>query len=106
MGVLAIYCHDKETLAATVKAFGSGFKKSNEDTISFVPHATPSVRITSWHDKVCERVVVGTRELPEVRIPETIIPARTEEIVEWRCKPFLGEAAISAESRGGDEYAS
>lgn len=33
---------------------------------------------------VCTRRVVGTKE-----IPEHVIPARTEEIVEWDCHPLL-----------------
>lgn len=32
----------------------------------------------------CERRVVGVRE-----IPETVVPARTEEIVEWDCHPIF-----------------
>jgi hypothetical protein len=90
---MPIYCHDKESFAATVKAFGAGSKFSTKETVAFVPDAIPSVRVTSWHNKICERVVVGTREVPEKVIPPTegrIIPAHIEEIVEWRCKPFLG----------------
>ena len=47
-------------------------------------------------DEVCERVVVGTREVvEEVKDPEalaavpTITQKRTEEIVEWQCRPLL-----------------
>lgn len=36
---------------------------------------------------VCTARVLGTRE-----IPERIIPARTEEIVEWECGSVLGDA--------------
>jgi len=89
---MPIYCHDKETFAETVKAFGAGSKGSNKETIWFVPTAIPLVRVTSWHSKVCERVVVGTREIPERVVPATegyVVPARTEEIVEYRCAPFL-----------------
>ena len=32
----------------------------------------------------CRRVVVGTRE-----VPEQVIAAHTEEIVEWHCDPIL-----------------
>ena len=94
-----IYCHDKETFAATVKAFGNGSKTSDKETVAFIPDAITVVRVMSWHSKVCERVVVGTREIPEEVVPEqripervipaAVIPARIEEIVEWRCKPFL-----------------
>ena len=89
---LPIYCHDKETFAATVKTFGGGSKVSDKETISFIPDAMPRVRITTWHSKICERVVVGTREVPEEVVPPTkgyVVPAHTEEIVEWRCRPIL-----------------
>jgi len=88
-----IFCHDKETFAATVKAFGAGTKKNGvENSVNFIPDAFPKLLITSWKDKVCERVVVGTREIPERVVPATegyTVPARTEEIVEYRCTPFL-----------------
>lgn len=35
---------------------------------------------------VCERVVVGHTE-----IPETLVPAHTQEQVEWRCVPLFRE---------------
>ena len=35
---------------------------------------------------VCTRKVVGTKE-----VPERVIPAHVEEIVEWDCKPMLAE---------------
>ena len=50
----------------------------------------------SLRDEVCERVVVGTREVvEEVQDPEalaavpTITQTRTEDIVEWQCRPLL-----------------
>ena len=88
------FCRDKDQFAATVKAFGPGEKRdektnSMSGTISFVPSAFRAIEIVAYKAQVCERVVVGTREIPEQRIPEKVIPARTEEIVEYRCRPFL-----------------
>ena len=37
-----------------------------------------------FHDKVCEKVVTGTEE-----IPERITPAHTVDIVEWKCPDSL-----------------
>ena len=37
-----------------------------------------------YHDTVCEKVVTGTKE-----IPERIIPAHTKDIVEWKCPDSL-----------------
>jgi hypothetical protein len=45
----------------------------------FGPHR---VAVNVSREKVCERVVVGTREVPAE-------PARVEEIVEWRCEPSI-----------------
>ena len=99
------FCSGKEQFAATVKAFGPGEKKDEktngmDGTISFVPAAFRGIEIVAYKAKTCERVVVGTREIPEQRIPEQVIPAavippRTEEIVEWRCKPFLESEAAA-----------
>jgi hypothetical protein len=47
------------------------------------------LEFTVSRDKICERVVVGTKE-----VPERVVPARTEEIVEWVCNdPILREDA-------------
>jgi hypothetical protein len=98
-----VFCHDKETFAATVKAFGAGKKKNGvAQAVNFVPDAFPKLLITSWKDKVCERVVVGTREIPERVVPATegyVVPARTEEIVEYRCTPFLKTEEEPAKER-------
>ena len=59
-----------------------------------------SVKLTDERDKVCERVVVGTREITE-EVPDPAVVAaapkvtttRTEEVVEWRCAPILGDAS-------------
>ena len=43
-------------------------------------------------EQVCERVVVGTKIEPEHSVPaapEQVVPARTIELVEWRCGSLL-----------------
>jgi hypothetical protein len=54
------------------------------------------LQVYSLRDEVCERIVVGTREVvEEVQDPEalaavpTITQTRTEDIVEWQCRPLL-----------------
>ncbi len=57
-------------------------------------------RVLADRDEVCERIVIGTREVTEDRpdpallaeIP-LITTTRTEEIVEWRCSSILDEAS-------------
>lgn len=67
-----------------------------------------SLYVYSTRDQVCERVVTGTREVvEEVQDPEalaavpTITQTRTEDIVEWVCRPILAadsstSAAVTA----------
>lgn len=57
------------------------------------------VIVIANREDVCERVVVGTRDVVEeapdpeavAALPKTTV-TRTEEIVEWRCSPVLGGA--------------
>ena len=51
-----------------------------------------TVDVNAPRTEVCRKVVTGTRE-----IPEQVVPARTEDIVEWVCdepllKPTVSEA--------------
>lgn len=52
------------------------------------------IRLVTFRSKVCERVVVGTREVYE-EIPDPDAPKvaviKTVEDVEWRCSPVLAE---------------
>ena len=43
-----------------------------------------SLEANFFHERVCEKVIVGTKE-----IPEEITPAYTEDIVEWKCPDSL-----------------
>lgn len=58
-----------------------------------------------YRDRVCKARVVGQKEIPEVRepaktieIPEKIIPAHTEDIIEWDCGEPLLEVPAEAEA--------
>lgn len=44
-------------------------------------------------DQVCQKVVTGTRTIPEHVVPaspEMLVPEKVEEIYEWQCDPVLG----------------
>lgn len=78
------YTWDKEIFKKKVKMLGRKIEKNFSDqgvtaTKYFgIPNVNVSVQIS--RDQICEKVVTGTRE-----VPEEIIPARTEEIIEWKC---------------------
>ena len=64
------------------------------------------LELNTKRDKVCRRVVVGTREVPEHIIPaqpESIVPAHTEEITEWRCDPILSDEEVAQERWENEE---
>lgn len=61
------------------------FKKEYDHSdfeLVVILHGGYEVTYSIAREAVCERKVIGTRE-----IAERVIPARTEEIVEWECKP-------------------
>lgn len=82
----------KEELAKLVKGIGSCRKQVSMDESDFefiveVGSANHGARlkfITS-RANVCEKKVVGFKSVPAQVIPECVIPAREEEIVEWSC---------------------
>ena len=61
------------------------------------------LHVFAAREEVCERVVVGTREITEeVPDPEllaavpTVTVTRTEEDVKWECKPLLAAESVNA----------
>jgi hypothetical protein len=77
---------------------GARVEKSYDDNYGKVLlHFGPvHLQVYSHRDEVCERVVIGTREVvEEVKDPEalaavpTITQTRTEDIIRWECKPLL-----------------
>ena len=45
---------------------------------------TLTYQVYIMRNQVCERIVTGTKEVPAISYP-----AHTEEIVEWKCEPWL-----------------
>ena len=81
---LIMYADTLEQFQALIKAVGTGKKRYDESWIWFSPDSWPELTIGFFRSLLCTRRVVGTRT-----IPEKVIPAHTEEIVEWDCEPIL-----------------
>ncbi|NUR80753.1 MAG: hypothetical protein HOQ21_09955 [Dermatophilaceae bacterium] len=91
------------TWARAAKAAKANVTKNATDDffgiqVTFGPIA---VHVYAPREEVCERVVVGTREVTEevpdpellAAVPTTTV-TRTEEIVEWECRPLLAAEAV------------
>ena len=78
---------DREEFTEAVKALGGHREKIAHDSY-FVVRRTfgEGVQLDVYmpREQVCRKVVLGTRE-----VPERVVPARTEEIVEWVCDDSL-----------------
>lgn len=74
--------YKKEDFKKTAKIIGRAKKDWSDSHVSMEKQFSRSVVFRNYisRKQVCERVVVGTKE-----IAEQVIPARTEEIVEWKC---------------------
>lgn len=107
-GEFFIYLHGKEqraTLATIAKAMGRAEKKVDGDHY-LVSRRFAGITLIAQADReeVCERVVVGTREV-EVEEPDPAALAAVPKVkrtkvvedVEWRCTPLLAEPAPDAE---------
>jgi hypothetical protein len=89
-------------LAAAARILIPGSRTKNADGNYFrVTGSLHGLKIECWamREQVCERVVVGTREvIREVPDPEalaavpTTVVTETVEDVEWRCAPLLAPA--------------
>ncbi len=80
---------EKKEFRRLVKMLSSGARKLPKEhsnsyvavTRKFGMDCNVSLQVCVSREAVCKKVVTGTKE-----IPEQLIPARTEEIVEWICK--------------------
>ena len=100
---LRLMIHDKDAAAEAIRAFGPGDKKDSPgitewfSTIDYKPVAWRDLKISIvvFKNRVCQRIVTGTRVIPETVIParpaepERIVAAHEEPIVEWRCGSLL-----------------
>jgi hypothetical protein len=83
----------REALARQARCFGH-CEKDVDDVWFMVKRDFGQIRLVlnAYRDKVCERVLVRTEEVPEHIIPaiaEEIVPAHKKEIYEWKCPDSL-----------------
>lgn len=72
---------DPAELPVIARAMGGFTKNHDGNYLTLVRSFGPvQLHVNFASEAVCERVVVGTEE-----VPEKVTPAHVEEIVEWRC---------------------
>jgi hypothetical protein len=84
----------RETLIRTARAFGRCNKTYDDNNITVSRQFGEQVTVAVFAAKarVCRRIVLGARMLPERIVPatgEVRIPSSRVEIVEWQCDPLL-----------------
>jgi hypothetical protein len=84
----------RKTLSETARAFGHCNKIHDDHNITVSRQFSEQVTVAVFAAKarVCRRVVLGARVLPERVVSATSevrIPASRVEIVEWQCDPLL-----------------
>jgi hypothetical protein len=87
---------NKDEAAAVLHAFGNA-KKEYDDNIFLLSKdfGAINLRYVGQRSAVCEKVQVGTKEVPEYvepaveAQPERVVPAHEEPIIEWRCGSIL-----------------
>ena len=90
----------KEEARLVIKAVGTCQKKYDEYNFTVVKEITPNfnLRFVFLRDTVCEKVIVGTKVVPEHVIPaepareEKFVPRREEPVYEYRCPSILADA--------------
>lgn len=84
---LTAYC-DRETFLDVARTVGKATKTFDKSFANLNVKITDDVTVQfyTYRTEVCERRVVGTRE-----VEAQYAPAYVEEIVEWDCHPILAE---------------
>lgn len=96
---LNICAPSKERFSQLAKVFGSAEKISTGMYYVHRKHFG-SIKLDLFASKsvTCERVVVGTKRVEAQHVEAYDIPAREEEVVEWRCpESILREGGESSE---------
>lgn len=80
-GFMVASVNARDELAALAREFRECEKTFVDDSFYLRKRfGVASLYAFTARTEVCERVVVGTEE-----VPEQVIPARIREVVEWRC---------------------
>lgn len=80
---------DKETAVRIAEALKPCIKAYDSSLFKLERLFGPvKLRFLFWRSAVCERRVVGTKEVPEITTPAYI-----QEITEWDCHPLLEEGS-------------
>lgn len=84
----------RKALIETARLFGRCNKIYDDHNITVSRQFSEQVTVSVFaaRARVCRRVVLGSRILPERIVPATSevrIPASRVEIVEWQCEPLL-----------------
>ena len=84
----------RKALIETARLFGRCNKIYDENNITVSRQFSEQVTVAVFASRarVCRRVILGSRILPERILPATSevrIPASRVEIVEWQCDPLL-----------------
>jgi hypothetical protein len=84
----------RKNLSETARAFGHCNKIYDDNNITVSRQFSEQVTVAVFAAKarVCRRVVLGARILPErvvAATSEVCIPASRVEIVDWQCDPLL-----------------
>jgi len=88
-------CESLEQMIAIGRAYGGRWDKKADGTdfeLTRTFGGDLRMYLMLAREEVCTRVVVGTKEVAEKVIEAQaarVIPAHTEEIVEWHCPPSL-----------------
>lgn len=94
-----VSCVSGEKLKSIARELGSFEKRYGDDFRAVKKFGDIEVLWIVSRDEICQRVVVGTKEVEARVIPasqEQVIPAHTEEIVQWVCSDaVLGDASVS-----------
>ncbi len=75
----------KAVMQRAARALGKAEKRHEGSYFALVRKFGPvKLELTTSREQVCEKVIIGTREVPEVTYP-----ARTEDVCEWLCSDSL-----------------
>lgn len=92
---LGLHSLDRDALAAFARAFPKVTKHGTGDTFWLAADLGDGLTIAAFaadRDQVCRKVVTGTRT-----VPEQVIPAHEQDVIEWVCdEPLLAPEQVAS----------